>query len=558
MKSVALDQLNIYYSQVSHGKISITGQVFGWFMAPHPMGYYGHDSAYPGEDDNVAQLPRDAVALLPSGVDLSSFSYLVIVHSGKDQATDQYNVKSDEIWSSCECSVFPNYRTVQPVVVRAHIFTEYAILSEFNGVGTFAHEWGHLFGLPDLYDTTSGNSYVGFWSLMDSGNYCCFNSGQTTPSSIGGWAETLLGWLSPSVAESNLILSAYALKPLETPQASAVLIPVSFSRYYFVEYRENIGEDSSLQTSGILIYFVDESLDTGHGILKLVNPQNNTVFSPQEVATSLNNAVFQPNEEFSDQIDRVYITFVGTPGLISTLYSTQHLTGSYLTTNLQVPTNSPSGMFTDQVSVSGTLLTQNGAPLSGQDVELDILGTSSNQWREIATGTTDQLGEISLPVSLNLNVGTYTMRLLYPGGNVGSVWYVSSYSQLSVGVVPAKMTLTMTTASTSVGMVSVGISATGIRGQPIPNVVVTVYVDGIQVGTVRTNANGNANLPVPFGPLEVGPRSIIAKAQATNYEFAEVSGETLEIPFWMILLVIVLVGGAAALLVIYKRRNRVS
>lgn len=537
IKAVALDQLNSYYAEVSYGKVSITAQVFGWYMAPHPMGYYGHDSQKAGDDDNLKQLGRDAIALLPSGQDVSSFNYLVIVHAGVDQAGDQSTVKSDEIWSECHCSVFPTYPDTTPVNAQGKSFANYAILSEFNGVGTFAHEWGHLFGLPDLYDADNEDSYVGYWSLMDNGNWCCPNDNQGTPSYIGGWGATLLGWITPSIADSHVLLSAFDLKPLESAQASAVLIPVSLTTYYFIEDRAKSGRDSSLPTSGVLIYFADEKLETGAGILKLINPETDKVFGPQEHTSVLNGAAFKQSDQFRDITHLVYVAFVGGTESVTTLFSTQPLTGSFILTSLQTSVSTLSGMFSDQVSLSGTL-TQNGGPLSGQTVEVDIYDSSSGQWKKMASGTTDELGGINLGLTLDAGAGNYLGRIFYAGGKTGSVWYTSASTQFPLQIQRATMTLSISPPTIVFDQASVGVSTTGLHGEPLTAVLVTIYVNNVQAGVVRTDTNGKANLSLHFGPTDLGPYVITAKANAPNYEPAQTSGNTFVIAFWLIAIIL--------------------
>ena len=556
IKAVALDQLNSYYAEVSYGKVSITGQVFGWYMAPHPMGYYGHDSQKPGDDDNLKQLARDAISLLPSGQNISSFNYLVIVHAGEDQAGDQSKVKSDEIWSECHCSVFPIYPETTPVYAQGKSFANYAILSEFNGVGTYAHEWGHLFGLPDLYDTDNEDSYVGYWSLMDNGNWCCPNDNQGTPSYIGGWGATLLGWITPSIADSHVVLSAFDLKPLESVQASTVLIPVSLTTYYFIEDRAKSGRDSSLPTSGILIYFADEKLDTGGGILKLVNPETDKVFGPQEHTSVLNGAVFKQSDQFRDITHQVNVAFVGGTDSVTTLFSTQPLTGSFIPTSLKTSVSTLNGMFSDQVSLSGTLLTQDGGPLSGQNVEVDIYDSFSGQWKTMASGTTDELGGISLGLTLAADAGDYLGRLFYAGGKTGSVWYTSASTQFSLQIQRATMTLSVSPPTIVFDKASVDISATGLHGEPLAGVLVTVYVNNVQAGVVRTDENGRANLSLHFGPADLGPHVITAKADATNYQPAQTSGSTFVIAFWLIAIVLGAVIAGVTVFVWNSRRRR--
>jgi M6 family metalloprotease-like protein len=57
-------------------------------------------------------------------------------------------------------------------------------------VGTVAHETGHAFGLPDLYDISGSTQGIGGWGLMGSGNY----ARPYSPSSYDAWSLSTLGW----------------------------------------------------------------------------------------------------------------------------------------------------------------------------------------------------------------------------------------------------------------------------------------------------------------------------------------------------------------------------
>lgn len=379
IRDVANDQLDAYYNEVSYGKVSIEARLFGWYTLPQPMSHYGNDSNSPGDDRNKDQLAIDALMQLPSSLDLTSFKYLIIVHAGQDQADDQNKILSHEIWSSCSCSVFPYYQISEPIHVGSKTFVNYAFLSEFNGVGTFAHEWGHLFGLPDLYDyITRGNSFVGYWSLMDAGNRCCFSRTESTPSYVGGWADTLLGWVTPSVVDTRVLASSFELQPLESSRATTILIPVSMLTHYFIEYRVASGRDSHLPNYGILIYFVDEGLEDG--ILKLVDPRSEKPFPSQHNKTTLDNAVFRPGDRFGDATRHVYVGFSKNSGSVTALYSRHEFTGSFTRSNLMTPHSTVGATFGDRISIAGTLLDPNGYPLGDQNIEVDVFYPAISRW----------------------------------------------------------------------------------------------------------------------------------------------------------------------------------
>jgi M6 family metalloprotease-like protein len=508
-------------------------------MVNNPIGYYGQDNSKPGDDDNLDKLARDALGLVPSSIDLSSFKFLVIVHAGQDQADDQYNVLSDEIWSSCYCSVFPHYKSYGALLSHGQSFGNYVFLSEQDSLGTFAHEWGHLFGLPDLYDVTgqTANSYVGYWSIMD--------HHRDSPSYIGAWGDTVLGWLSPAITDTTAVLSALDLKPLESAQATAVLIPVSQSQYYFIELRTKSGRDSQLPNSGILVYFVDERVESGRGILRLVNPKSGMIFSPAR-ASSFDSAVFISSDELRDSDNQVYIAFLEESGFMTVLFANHEFSGFSIRTSLRASLAPTSVAYGDQVTVTGTLLKDDGLPLAGEAVEVQILDQSSGQWRKIDSATTDPLGQVSFTLRLEYDVGIRTLRLFYPGGKTGTVWHASSHVEVGVQIRPAKMTMTIAAPSLAVSAFPIEISITGVGGAPLTGVSVTVYVNNFQQ-VVTTDSNGKVTLVLPV-PVQPGSLEVTAKADAPNYQTALATSNVMVFPLWLIaLLAALLVIGAVSL-----------
>jgi M6 family metalloprotease-like protein len=559
IKNVAIDQLNAYYKEVSYGKISIAGQVYGWYTVNHSMGYYGADDKKPGDDSNLRALAVDSLAILPSSVDITSYDFLVIVHAGKDQAADQWDVLSDEIWSQCYCSVFPDYSEPEPVYARSKVFANYAFLSEFNGVGTFAHEWGHLFGLPDLYNTETSKSYVGFWSLMDTGNLCCYNDQESTPSYIGAWGDALLGWISPTIPDSSIIFSAFNLQPLESLNATAILVPISTSTYYFLEYRTQTGRDTGLTSSGIVIYLVDEGLPSGGGILRVVNPKTNAVFPAQDHAIDLASGVFKPGDEFHDFENLVFAAFVSEHDYVTVLYSKQELTGSFRHSSLGISMQSLTGAYGGQTSLNGTLIDTSGNGLIGGTIESQIFDAMSNQWVNLGSGTTDEAGNYAFRVDLPrvYTVGTYMLRVIYPGGKVGNVWYTSSSVDLTLEIVPAKMNLELSVPQSNIGdRIPIEVIAVGPQGEPLAGVAVKIYINNVQQTVLTTNADGKASLTYQLRPIDLGDRRITVSGTLANYEPNETSANVFVLSYWLV--VIVLAGLVCTLLLLYTRTHRRS
>lgn len=68
---------------------------------------------------------------------------------------------------------------------------DYNMQSEYTGVSTFIHEFGHSIGLPDLYARTSNNS-TGAWEAMSHTN-------SPRVQNLSAWSRMMLGWLRPAV-----------------------------------------------------------------------------------------------------------------------------------------------------------------------------------------------------------------------------------------------------------------------------------------------------------------------------------------------------------------------
>ena len=101
-------------------------------------------------------------------------------------------------------------------------------------IGVFCHEFGHAFGLPDLYDG-SGSSGIGHWGLMGSGNW----NTPTNPAHFDAWCKSQLGWIVPtevgpvsmpySIHSSEMNAEAYKLDIMEEKFSRTNVNPIAGS-----------------------------------------------------------------------------------------------------------------------------------------------------------------------------------------------------------------------------------------------------------------------------------------------------------------------------------------
>ena len=58
-----------------------------------------------------------------------------------------------------------------------------------------AHEFGHAFGLPDLYGVGGAHSGIGNWGLMGTGSWGCNGASPQLPCHMSAWSKSILGWV---------------------------------------------------------------------------------------------------------------------------------------------------------------------------------------------------------------------------------------------------------------------------------------------------------------------------------------------------------------------------
>jgi M6 family metalloprotease-like protein len=181
------------------------------------------------------------------------------------------------------------------------------------GWQTLAHETGHVFGLPDLYnhnvDTPRYKDvqrHVGCWDLMG-----CQKAG----SEYLAWHKYKLGWLS----ERNVVVAKKAVKTIlvtpidEKGGVKAVVVPMDDVQAYVVEVRNRAGQPKS--ETGVLCYRVSLKIGNGHGPIQVIpaSPDDNNPELEQSFIT-LYNALYFKGTVVDDADRRIKIEIIGRDG----------------------------------------------------------------------------------------------------------------------------------------------------------------------------------------------------------------------------------------------------
>jgi hypothetical protein len=330
-----------------------------------------------------------------------------------------------------------------------------------------------------------------------------------------------------------------------------MIIPISQSQYYFVEDRAKSGCDSHLPAAGVLVYLADESLNTGNGILRLINPKTGTLFPSEDHVDDLNGAVFEPADHFYDSSNGVYLNFLGTPGKIMALYTTQLLTAQILPTQLHALNTQITAAYNDKVATTVVLVDQTGAPITGQTIEVDL--QDQGDWKQITSVTTNQTGGALIELDLKYNVGAYNVRVYYVGGPSCRAWFLPSSVSLSMNIAPAGMILSLSQPPITVTSSHATVTVTDVHGNPLAGASLTPYVNGKQLPTIITDSTGRASFTIQASQL--GNQAVAVRAYLANYQSTIATGSTFALPVWLVVAIIMAVI-AVLILLLRKQKNQ--
>jgi len=278
-----------YYSEASGGVLSLGGGLAGWYSADNPYSDYLGDSfgIFGQFPHNSQGLVTELVKKADPDVDFARFDNdhdgvvdgLLVVHAGPGaeetgQRTDIWSHKwqlSDPSFGSPGPVPTQDGVSVDPFSVQPERFSDGGLIT----VGVFCHEFGHILGLPDLYDTDYSSEGLGSFCLMAAGSWARASEAElpgSSPVHPCAWCKYFLGWVRPESLERG---GTESLPGARIPAASSA--PVSFrilanpggadwtgsgsgrGEYFLVENRQRIGFDQGLPGSGLLILHVDEA-----------------------------------------------------------------------------------------------------------------------------------------------------------------------------------------------------------------------------------------------------------------------------------------------------------
>ncbi len=285
-----------YFTASSFGKLNVEATVVGPYTTVEDLNYYGENHSQ-GGDMRARELIIEAVDAADSEIDFSQYtnnseSYVSCVYVIYAGFAESSGGGANTIW--------PHRSSIYPPVIKdgVNIF-DYACSSEKNGtssypqplvIGTICHEFSHVLGLPDFYDTNyeedGSFAHHESWDLMCSGNY---NNGGKCPPIWNAYQRATRNYtnIQELTNEGNV-----TLQPLITDNV-AYKLSFNANEYFILENRQQIYWDKYTPGHGMLIFHVNKNASGWSSHCINCNP-NSPGFDLEEANGAYNSSSSNP------------------------------------------------------------------------------------------------------------------------------------------------------------------------------------------------------------------------------------------------------------------------
>jgi M6 family metalloprotease-like protein len=304
-----------YYLENSYNQLNLTVDVAGPYTASQNQAYYGANDAS-GYDIRPRELVIEAINLADPDVNYAEYDndgdgwvdgvYIIYAGHGEEAGGG-----ANAIWAHA-------WSLSSPLLKDGVYLQRYSCSAELRGgsgtnltrIGVICHEFGHVLGAPDYYDTNYGTGGqfegTGQWDMMAGGSW---NNGGATPAHHNGFTKVVFyNWASATVLStpSTITLNNAA----ENSNSFYRYNTATSGEYFLVENREKHKFDYYIPGSGMIIYHVHSGVMTAAGS----NSINNT--HPQRMYPVAQNATMDPTSSPSSygNINHATCAWTGTSG----------------------------------------------------------------------------------------------------------------------------------------------------------------------------------------------------------------------------------------------------
>lgn len=255
-----------YYLENSYNQLNLTVTVAGPYTASNTMAYYGANDV--NGDVRPRELIAEAVNLANPAVNYANFDndnngsvdgvYVIYAGYGEEAGGG-----ANTIWAHA-------WSLASTLTLDGKTISKYSCSAELSGnsgvnisnIGVICHEFGHVLGAPDFYDTdysTGGQfSGTGNWDMMASGSW---NNGGKTPAHHNAYTKTMVyNWASyTNLSSASQITLNNAAENLNSFYRYNT---ATSNEYFLIENRQQVKFDAYIPGHGMIIYHVHSLIGT--------------------------------------------------------------------------------------------------------------------------------------------------------------------------------------------------------------------------------------------------------------------------------------------------------
>lgn len=282
-----------YYLENSYNQFNLTVDIAGPYTASNNMAYYGANDVN-GNDVRPRELAAEAVNLANPDVNYANYDndndgwvdaiYMIFAGNSEDAGGG-----ANTIWSHA-------WYLISPLYLEGKYIQRYSCSPELRGnsgstitsIGVICHEFGHVLGAPDYYDTdyAVGGQFngTGQWDLMGTGGW---NNSGVTPAHHNGYTKVFYyNWASAVTISTGQNITLY--NAAQNTNSFYRFNTTTANEFFFLENREKHLFDAYIPGSGMIIYHVHSNIATGF------NNNNINATHPQMMYPVSQNATMDP------------------------------------------------------------------------------------------------------------------------------------------------------------------------------------------------------------------------------------------------------------------------
>lgn len=198
-----------YFRDQSFGQFTPSFDVIGPITLDNKRAYYGANSTS-GNDKNTSGLISDACkkAYSQGLTDFTEYDndgdgvvdFVYVVYAGCDEA--QTGIEEANWAKASNISLtLDNGMKIKRYACSGELVIDLPVVA---GIGTFIHEFSHVLGLPDFYNTKAEDFTMDVWSVMDYGMY---NAEGFVPSAYTSFERYSLDWIPMNTLDQPATMS---------------------------------------------------------------------------------------------------------------------------------------------------------------------------------------------------------------------------------------------------------------------------------------------------------------------------------------------------------------